>query len=162
MQAARQFRTSGSGYSAIQATRPQTLAYGPHRFAGRQLAWITEKFGEWTDNGTAGRGGRPGPVAHQRHAVLADRDGGLAARLYDETVRARAGAPTARSTVPTGVAVFPREITPPIRRFAEQSDNIVRWTEFGRGGHFAAMEVPDLLTGDVREFFRGLRSGRRD
>jgi microsomal epoxide hydrolase len=59
--------------------------------------------------------------------------------------------------VPTGVAVFPREITPPIRRFAEQSDNIVRWTEFGRGGHFAAMEVPDLLVGDVRDFFRPLR-----
>ena len=50
--------------------------------------------------------------------------------------------------MPTGVAVFPREITPPIRRFAEQSDNIVRWTEFGRGGHFAAMEVPDLLIGE--------------
>jgi hypothetical protein len=59
--------------------------------------------------------------------------------------------------VPTGVAVFPREIAPPIRRFAESSDNIVHWTEFGRGGHFAAMEVPDLLVGDVREFFRPLR-----
>src|SRR2546430_12266310 len=44
--------------------------------------------------------------------------------------------PTSRSTVPTGVAVFPREIAPPIRRFAEQSDTIVHWTEFGRGGHF--------------------------
>ena len=55
------------------------------------------------------------------------------------------------------MAVFPREIAPPIRRFAEQSDTIVHWTEFGRGGHFAAMEVPDLLAGDVREFFRLLR-----
>ena len=45
----------------------------------------------------------------------------------------------------------------PIRRFAESSDTIVHWTEFGRGGHFAAMEVPDLLVGDVREFFRPLR-----
>jgi pimeloyl-ACP methyl ester carboxylesterase len=71
----------------------------------------------------------------------------------EETRRLQA----ARSTVPTGVAVFPREIAPPIRRFAEQSDHIVHWTEFGRGGHFAAMEVPDLLTGDVREFFRALR-----
>ena len=54
------------------------------------------------------------------------------------------------STVPTGVAVFPEEIAPPIRRFAEQSNNIVHWTEFDRGGHFAAMEEPDLLVGDVR------------
>jgi len=84
-------------------------------------------------------------------------DGGSSARLYYETARARGWSPAARSTVPTGVAVFRREIVPPIRRFAEQSDNIVHWTEFGRGGHFAAMEVPDLLTGDVREFFRPLR-----
>ena len=82
---------------------------------------------------------------------------GSSARLYYETARARAWSPTARSTVPTGVAVFPREIAPPIRRFAEQSDTITHWTEFGRGGHFAAMEVPDLLVGDVREFFRPLR-----
>ena len=57
----------------------------------------------------------------------------------------------------TGVAVFPREIAPAIRRFAKQTDNIVHWTEFDRGGHFAAMEVPDLLVGDVRDFFRPLR-----
>jgi hypothetical protein len=82
---------------------------------------------------------------------------GSSARLYYETARARAWSPAARSTVPTGVAVFPREIAPPIRRFAGQYDTIVHWTEFGRGGHFAAMEVPDLLVGDVREFFRPLR-----
>ena len=60
--------------------------------------------------------------------------------------------------MPTGVVVFPREIAPPIRRFAEQTENIVHWTEFDRGGHFAAMEVPDLLVGDVREFFRARRT----
>ena len=59
--------------------------------------------------------------------------------------------------MPTGVAVFPREIAPPIRRLAEQSNHIVHWTEFDRGGHFAAMEEPDLLIDDVREFFRPLR-----
>ena len=59
--------------------------------------------------------------------------------------------------MPTGVAVFPREIAPAIARFAGQSDNIVRWSEYNRGGHFAAMEVPDLLVFDVREFFRALR-----
>jgi pimeloyl-ACP methyl ester carboxylesterase len=55
------------------------------------------------------------------------------------------------------VAVFPAEIAPPVRRLAEQTNNIVHWSEFGRGGHFAAMEEPDLLVGDVREFFRKLR-----
>ena len=82
---------------------------------------------------------------------------GSSARLYYETARSRALGPPAVSGVPTGVAVFPREIARPIRRFAELSDNIVHWSEFDRGGHFAAMKVPDLLVGDVREFFRPLR-----
>jgi microsomal epoxide hydrolase len=59
--------------------------------------------------------------------------------------------------VPTAVAVFPAEIAAPVRRLAEQSNNIVHWSEFDRGGHFAAMEEPDLLVGDVRSFFRALR-----
>jgi epoxide hydrolase len=61
------------------------------------------------------------------------------------------------STAPTGVAVFPAEIAASVRRLAELSNNIVHWTEFDRGGHFAAMEEPDLLVGDVREFFRAFR-----
>jgi microsomal epoxide hydrolase len=59
--------------------------------------------------------------------------------------------------VPIGVAVFPREIAPAIRRFADESVPIVHWSEFDRGGHFAAMEEPDLFVGDVREFFRRFR-----
>src|SRR5437867_1788160 len=61
------------------------------------------------------------------------------------------------SSVPTGVAVFPRELAPPIRRFAERSNNIVHWSEVNRGGHFAALEEPDLLIADIREFFRRFR-----
>ena len=56
---------------------------------------------------------------------------------------------------PTGVAVFAEDVA--IRRYGERGNNIVHWSEFGRGGHFAAMEAPDLLIGDVREFFRPLR-----
>lgn len=59
------------------------------------------------------------------------------------------------SDVPTGVAVFPTD--PAIRRVLERRHRIVHWTEFDRGGHFAAMEAPDLLVQDLREFFRGLR-----
>lgn len=157
LQAARDFRATGSGYNMIQSTRPQTLAYGLTDSPAGQLAWITEKFYEWTDSGLP-------------HEVV-DRDqlltnvtlywltgtAGSSARLYYETRQARAWNPVARSEVPTGVAVFPREIAPAIRRFAEQSDNITHWSEFDRGGHFAAMEVPGLLTGDIRAFFRTLR-----
>jgi epoxide hydrolase len=151
----RRFRRTGSGYGAIQATRPQTAGYGLTDSPAGQLAWIAEKFGEWTDGGLG---------AVDRDQMLTNisvywltRTAGSSARLYYEAVRSGTLGPPVPSTVPTGVAVFPAEIAPPVRSLAEQSNNIVHWSEFGRGGHFAAMEEPDLLVGDVREFFRALR-----
>ena len=82
---------------------------------------------------------------------------GSSARLYYEAAHTGGWGPPAIFSAPTGVAVFPRDIAPPIRRLAEQSNNVTHWTEFDRGGHFAAMEQPGLLTSDIREFFRHLR-----
>jgi microsomal epoxide hydrolase len=156
-QVLREFRSSGSGYSAIQSTRPQTLAYGLTDSPAGQLAWVTEKFGEWTDEGLPDEAVDRDQLLTNVTLYWLTGTAGSSARLYYEAARSRTGGPPAISTVPTGVAVFPREIALPIRRFAELTDNIVHWTEFGRGGHFAAMEVPDLLVGDVRDFFRPLR-----
>ena len=146
----------GSGYRSVQATRPQTLSYALTDSPVGQLAWIVEKFREWTDNA-----GVP-EDAVDRDLLLADvslywftRTAGSSAQLYLEAAAARRG--VRPSTVPTGVAVFPRDIARPIRRLAEETDRIVRWTEMGRGGHFAAMEEPDLLVEDVRATFRDLR-----
>ncbi len=82
---------------------------------------------------------------------------GSSARLYYETNHARDSSAGEPSRAPVGVAVFPREIMRPIRRLAERTQPIVYWSEFDRGGHFAAMEEPDLLVGDVRDFFRRFR-----
>ena len=153
----RRFRQTASGYGAIQATRPQTVGYGLTDSPAGQLAWITEKFYEWTD------GGLPHEAVDRDHLLTNASvywftgTAGSSARLYYETRQVRAWNPAARSEVPTGVAVFPREIAPAIRRLAERDNNITHWSEFDRGGHFAAMEVPDLLVGDVRDFFRPLR-----
>jgi len=151
----RRFRLAGSGYSAIQSTRPQTVGYGLTDSPAGQLGWIAEKFGEWTDGGLS---------AVDRDQMLTNisvywltRTAGSSARLYYEAARSRASGPPAPSTAPTGVAVFPEEIAAPVRRLAEQTNNIVHWSEFDRGGHFAAMEEPDLLIGDIREFFRPMR-----
>jgi pimeloyl-ACP methyl ester carboxylesterase len=151
----RKFRVTGSGYAAIQSTRPQTLAYGLSDSPAGQLAWIAEKFNEWTDGGLS---------AVNRDQMLTNitvywltATAGSSARLYYEAARAGSWGPPAASTAPTGVAVFPEEIAAPVRRIAEMSNHIVHWTEFDRGGHFAAMEQPDLLVGDVREFFRSFR-----
>ncbi|MFE1802163.1 epoxide hydrolase family protein [Streptomyces sp. NPDC059517] len=147
------------GYADIQSTRPQTLAYGLTDSPVGQLAWIVEKFKEWTDSDT-----------YPEDAV--DRDqlltnvmlywltgtAGSSARVYYERAHAVGGNALAQpSTAPTALAVFPRDNFIPLRHQADRTNDIVRWTEFDRGGHFAAMEQPDLLVGDVRAFFRQVR-----
>jgi microsomal epoxide hydrolase len=150
------FRASGSGYGAIQSTRPQTLAYALTDSPAGQLAWITEKFGEWTDGDLPDDAVDRDQLLTNVSVYWFTATAGSSARLYFESAHSRGWAPAPSST-PTGVAVFPYEIAPAIRRFAEQSNAIVHWTEFDRGGHFAAMEEPDLLTADVRRFFRLFR-----
>jgi pimeloyl-ACP methyl ester carboxylesterase len=153
----RQFRATGSGYGAIQSTRPQTLAYGLTDSPAGQLAWITEKFGEWTDHGLPHEAVDRDQLLTNVSIYWLTATAGSSARLYYESARSGAWGRPRPSAAPTGVAVFPREIAPAIRRFAELTNNIVHWSEFDRGGHFAAMEAPDLLVGDVRTFFRRFR-----
>lgn len=153
------FRDEMMGYMQIQSTRPKTLAYGLTDSPVGHLAWIVEKFKEWTD-----------PAApHPEDAV--DRDhiltnvslnwftatAGSSANLYWETLHDPAAKKRkARNTVPTGVAVsLTQDVT--IRRWAARENNVVHWTEFEHGGHFAALEVPEFLVGDVRKFFRKIR-----
>ncbi|HJQ46601.1 MAG TPA: epoxide hydrolase [Amycolatopsis sp.] len=142
-----------SGYAMIQGQRPQTLGYALHDSPVGQLAWIVEKFREWTDSTDVPED------AVDRDQMLTNvmlywltGTAGSSARLYKEG----GGVFTTRpepSTTPTGVAVFPRDLVQPVRRFAEAYNTITHWTEFDRGGHFAAMEQPELLAGDIRKFF---------
>ena len=149
------FQQQGSAYYMIQSSRPQTLAYGLTDSPTGLLAWIAEKFTEWTDPSSK----------IDRDQLLTNvsvywftRTANSAARLYAEFARSgSAWGKVEPSTVPAGVAQFPYEIFPPIRRFAERSNNIVHWSEFDRGGHFPAMEQPDLLVGDIRAFYRAVR-----
>jgi epoxide hydrolase len=150
------FLTDGNGYFQIQATRPQTLAYGLTDSPAGQLAWIAEKFNEWSYPGTE----LPEQAIDRDH-MLTDvmlywltRTAGSSADMYYENMHAASWSQQP-GTTPTGVAVFAEDVA--IRRFAEAGNNIVHWSEFDRGGHFAAMEAPDLLVGDVRTFFRLVR-----
>ncbi|WP_103513039.1 epoxide hydrolase family protein [Streptomyces sp. SM13] len=151
-----------SGYMKLQQTRPQTLAYGLTDSPVGQLAWIVEKFLDWT-----------GATAVPEDAVDRDRlltnvtiywltaTAGSSAQFYYEGAAgvraAAAGAVPTPLTVPVGVAVFPDDIFVPVRSFADRDiPTIVHWTEFDKGGHFAALEQPEALTGDVRAFARSL------
>lgn len=151
------FLTDGNGYFQIQATRPQTLAYGLTDSPAGLLAWIAEKFNEWTYPGTE----LPQQVI-DRDRMLTNvmlywltGTAGSSARMYYENMHVSSWGQQP-GTTPTGVAVFAEDVA--IRRYAERANNIVHWSEFDRGGHFAAMEAPDLLVGDIRQFFRGLRA----
>jgi pimeloyl-ACP methyl ester carboxylesterase len=145
----------GNGYFELQATRPQTLAYALTDSPVGQLAWIVERFKEWTHAAEVPED------AVDRDQLLTNvmlywltGTAGSSARLYYDNLHADF-VPPQPVTTPTGVAVFAEDYA--IRRYAERGHNLVHWSEFDRGGHFAAMEAPDLLVGDVRTFFRGVQ-----
>ena len=152
--AAEQLRAVGTGYAELQGTRPQTVSFGLSDSPVGQLAWIVEKFWEWTDPAHA----LPEDAVELDH-LLTDvsiywftNTSASSANLYYEN---RAAADDLRPGVPTGVAVFPTD--PAIRRVLDRRHRIVHWSEFTRGGHFAALEAPDLLVDDIRAFFRLVR-----
>ncbi|TQM81703.1 pimeloyl-ACP methyl ester carboxylesterase [Saccharothrix saharensis] len=145
------------GYLQCNAKRPQTVAYGLHDSPVGQLAWIVEKFKELTDPVD----GLPEDSV-DRDRILTDvtlywltGTAASAAQVYYEEISAKGWGEQARTTVPTGVLVSAHDVT--IRRWAERDHDVVHWTELDRGGHFLALEQPDLLVADVREFFAGLR-----
>jgi pimeloyl-ACP methyl ester carboxylesterase len=128
------------------AAAPQTIAYALNDSPAGLLAYLGEKFTIWADPAT--------PVSDED--ILVDvmlywltGTAGSAARLVKES---GFGGPIALPS-PLGVAVLPRDITQSIRPLIEPTHDIRQWTEFPRGGHFAALEVPDLLAADITSFF---------
>ena len=156
----RYYQEWGAGYSKQQSTRPQTLGYGLVDSPMGQATWVIEKFLEWTDcNG------------HPENAISREElidnvmfywltaTGTSSARLYWESFN-RAFGPGKPNAVqlPTGCSIFPKEIVPTPRSWAEQRyANIVYWNELDRGGHFAAFEQPELFTAELRNCFRLMR-----
>jgi pimeloyl-ACP methyl ester carboxylesterase len=142
------------GYLQIQTTRPQTLAYALTDSPVGQLAWIAEKFRAWTD-----------PTAElpedavDRDQLLTNvsvywftRSGASAAQILYESMHAQEWGE--EGPAPMGFAVFGLDSV--TRRLMDPEGKIEHWSEFDRGGHFPAMEQPDLLVGDIRAFFREL------
>ena len=161
------------GYLQIQAKSPHTLAYGLHDSPAGQLAWIVEMFQRMTDHPADGLPedavGRDRLLTNVTLYWLTG-TAGSAAQVYYEDITANAWADETygddatagawetgeRSTVPTGVLVS-RSCDVTIRRLAERDHHVVRWTEYDTGGHFFALEQPDLFVTDLRAFFRALR-----
>lgn len=148
-----------AGYQRIQGTKPQTLGFSLMDSPAGLAAWIVEKFRGWSDCD-----GHPENV-FTRDQLLTNISvywftGTITSsmRLYYEVFKGgRVGFIGDRIEVPTGVARFPKEIFRFPRSWVNEHYNVTHWTVMPRGGHFAAMEQPDLYVGDVRSFFRTLR-----
>jgi L-ascorbate metabolism protein UlaG (beta-lactamase superfamily)/pimeloyl-ACP methyl ester carboxylesterase len=157
------FRVDGAGYQEIQGTKPQTIGIALNDSPVSLAAWIVEKFQAWCDCD-----GNP-ETAFTKDEMLTNislywftQTAGSSARIYYETRHASpAPAAAARVEAPTACADFPKEpIWAPRAWFAPRY-NITRWTTMPRGGHFAALEQPELLVADVRAFFRDVQSGSK-
>ncbi|WP_275467299.1 epoxide hydrolase family protein [Streptomyces noursei] len=143
-----------SGYMHEMSTRPQTIAYALNDSPVGQLAWNLEWFVDYDPTQTQ-------QTAIDRDAILTNvtifwltRTAGSAARLYFEAgAELPAGRPSP-SEVPTAVANFPGDNA--IQELANLSHTVRRWREYDRGGHFPALQAPELLIADIREFFRSL------
>ena len=141
-----------AGYNKLQSTRPLSLAPALTDSPAGLLAWIAERFAEWSDPASA----------IDEEQLLANvavywftRTGPSSAQIYWE--RAHAPTPSWATGVPTAVAVLPHDLARPPRQAVAAAVDLVSWTEFDRGGHFPAMEVPDLLVAELRRFVRAVR-----
>ncbi|MFD0688493.1 epoxide hydrolase family protein [Actinomadura fibrosa] len=146
------------GYQHQQSTRPLTLAPALADSPAGLLSWLVEKYRAWSDSGgdLASRFSDDF-VLTQASLYWFTRTISTSFRPYYEyaqglTTRVK------RVDVPTGVAVFPADLSRPPRAWAERTYNVTRYTRMPRGGHFAAHEEPDLLAADIIEFLRPLRT----
>jgi pimeloyl-ACP methyl ester carboxylesterase len=149
-------RAEDFGYIAVQTTRPQSIAYGLTDSPVMQLTWIVEKVKEWTDPAKE----LPEDAVDLNHLLTLvsvywfNQGGAGASNFLYET----AHAPQAWGAThdrPQGFVSFGHE--PLVRRILDPEHQLAYWNEHAEGGHFPALEVPDLFVGDLRAFFAGLR-----
>ncbi len=147
------------GYNHIQGTKPQTLAYGLNDSPVGLAAWIVEKYRTWSDCG--------GDVekSYTKDELLTivtiywvTQTISSTTRMYFENQKSLwSMEQDEKVPAPAGMAMFPQEISKPPREWGERSYDVRRWTEMTSGGHFAALEEPQLLAEEVRAFFRDFR-----
>ena len=162
------WREKEGAYSSIQATKPQTVAYGLNDSPAGLAGWIVEKFDTWSDNdGNIENAFSKDELLTNLTIYWATGTINSSMRLYYEALQAILQATynplmklnpfdktDDKVEVPAAFARFPKEISHPPKEFAERFFNVQQWTEMSKGGHFAALEEPKLLAEDIRKFVK--------
>jgi pimeloyl-ACP methyl ester carboxylesterase len=170
-EAVKKWEMSEGAYASIQSTKPQSLSYGLNDSPVGMAGWMIEKFKAWSDNnGNIESAFTKDELLTNLTIYWATQTINSSIRIYYESVKAIKNSmynPLAelnpfdktgqKSQVPTAFALFPKDISKPPKSLAERYFNIVQWTEFSAGGHFGAMEQPELLAKDLRKFAESLQ-----
>jgi microsomal epoxide hydrolase len=152
------FQAEETGYQQIQGTKPQTLGYGLNDSPAGLAAWIVEKFRTWSDcDGDVEKRYTKDELLTNVMIYWVTQSITSSTRLYYEMRKGGRYGFDQRIDVPTGAAIFPKELYRAPRAWAEQRFNIKRWTRLESGGHFAALEEPRALVDEIRAFFREVR-----
>jgi len=152
-------------YSYVQSTKPATLAMGLNDSPAGLAAWIVEKFRAWSDSGgdVEARFGRDHLLTNLTIYWATQTIGSSVRLYYEHSHHGGLMRPGTRIPVPAGFAIFANELVPagrPPRELAERTYQVTRWSELPRGGHFPALEEPQLLADEIRAFFRPLRGSQ--
>jgi pimeloyl-ACP methyl ester carboxylesterase len=154
LEAGQEWQMHEGAYALMQSTKPMTAAYGLSDSPVGLAAWIVEKLRAWSDcDGDLDRRFTRDEVLTHLTLYWATNTIGSSFGVYYERGDA-AWSGSGRVELPTAVTIFPRDIVPAPREFAERFFNLHRFTELPRGGHFGAHEEPDLFAGELRAFAR--------
>lgn len=157
LESVRTWSAAEGAYEHQQRTRPTTLAYALTDSPVGLLAWILEKYRAWSDcHGQVTATFSPDFLLTQASLYWFTNTIATSFRPYYEHAIGASG-PIGPVEVPTALAVFPADLVQPPRTWAQRRYDLRRYTPMPRGGHFAALEVPDLLAEDLQTFFRDLR-----
>jgi pimeloyl-ACP methyl ester carboxylesterase len=163
MQEIKLWQLREGAYAMIQSTKPQTLAYALNDSPAGLAAWIVEKFRSWSDcSGNVESRFTKDELLTNITLYWVTESMNSANRFYYEAGQEYMTSKNPRrSNVQTALAIFPKDICPSPREWAERWFNVKRWTKMPRGGHFAVMEEPELLVENIASFLRPLRSTGR-
>ena len=153
---AQQWMAQEAGYISIQSTKPQTLSYGLSDSPVGTAAWILEKFRSWSDcKGQLENSYSKDELLTNVMIYWLTNTLSSSVNMYYENTHSLP--PMGKIEVPTGIALFAQDILLPPKEWTEKNLNVIQWTEIPRGGHFTAMEEPDLFVEDICKFYRRFR-----